>query len=217
MTKYRIVSVKTLCEQIFFNVENWCYQFGLESGASSFTRTQVFDREVKDDRLLYQRLCDEDRADQFHKESLRKTPHQSSLKNPYVRQTIKFRLAELLLFVAIIGVLVAISIPIFTAQLEKSREAVDLANIRAAYAECSTAVLTGETENGVTAVTGGNGYQKNVEIVQQKAGWTSSNANVEVAGKVVSDLGWTPKDSAEKYTVIVTVGNDGVLSVKAES
>lgn len=73
MTKYRIVSVKTLCEQIFFNVENWCYKFGLESGASSFARTQVFDREIKDDRLLYQRLCNKDRADyleeQFHKEN----------------------------------------------------------------------------------------------------------------------------------------------------
>ena len=37
------------------------------------------------------------------------------------------------------AVLVAISIPIFTSQLEKSREATDLANIRAAYAEVMTA------------------------------------------------------------------------------
>ena len=53
-----------------------------------------------------------------------------------------FTLAELLIVVAIIGVLVAISIPIFTSQLEKAREATDLANIRAAYAECITATLT---------------------------------------------------------------------------
>ena len=53
-----------------------------------------------------------------------------------------FTLAELLIVVAIIAVLVAISIPIFSSQLEKSREAVDLANIRAAYAECASAVLT---------------------------------------------------------------------------
>lgn len=63
MAKYRIVSVTTLCEQIFFNVDNWCCKFELESGASSFTRTQVFDRDVKNDRFLYQRLCDEDQAD----------------------------------------------------------------------------------------------------------------------------------------------------------
>ena len=46
-----------------------------------------------------------------------------------------FTLAELLIVVAIIAVLVAISIPIFNSQLEKSREAVDAANIRAAYAD----------------------------------------------------------------------------------
>ena len=45
-----------------------------------------------------------------------------------------FTLAELLIVVAIIGVLVAVSIPIFTSQLEKSRKAVDLANMRNAKA-----------------------------------------------------------------------------------
>lgn len=53
-----------------------------------------------------------------------------------------FTLAELLIVVAIIAVLVAIAIPVFTAQLEKSREATDLANVRAAYAEQMTALLT---------------------------------------------------------------------------
>ena len=52
-----------------------------------------------------------------------------------------FTLAELLIVVAIIAVLVAISIPIFTTQLEKSREAVDAANLRAAYAEVMAAGL----------------------------------------------------------------------------
>ena len=45
-----------------------------------------------------------------------------------------FTMAELLIVVAIIAVLVAIAVPVFTSQLEKSREAVDAANIRAAYA-----------------------------------------------------------------------------------
>ena len=57
-----------------------------------------------------------------------------------------FTLAELLIVVAIIGVLVAISIPIFTSQLEKSRDAVTLANLRSAYAEAQTTYLTA---NGV--------------------------------------------------------------------
>ncbi len=46
-----------------------------------------------------------------------------------------FTLAELLIVVAIIAVLVAISFPIFSSELEKSREVTDLANIRSAYAE----------------------------------------------------------------------------------
>ena len=71
-----------------------------------------------------------------------------------------FTLAELLVVVAIIAVLVAIAIPVFTAQLEKSREAVDAANIRSAYAEIMINVVSGE---GATT--------KDVKLKQQTAGW----------------------------------------------
>lgn len=50
------------------------------------------------------------------------------------KQNNGFTLAELLIVVAIIGVLVAISIPIFTSQLKKARLATNQANARAAYA-----------------------------------------------------------------------------------
>lgn len=43
-----------------------------------------------------------------------------------------FSIAELLIIVAIIGILVAVSIPILTAQLERAREAHDIATMRAA-------------------------------------------------------------------------------------
>ena len=43
--------------------------------------------------------------------------------------------------VAIIGVLVAISIPIFSKQLEKARDATSVANLRSAYAEAMTAAI----------------------------------------------------------------------------
>ncbi len=55
-----------------------------------------------------------------------------------------FTLAELLIVVAIIAVLVAISIPIFTTQLEKSKEGTDIANLRSAYAAGQVAALTGQ-------------------------------------------------------------------------
>ena len=42
------------------------------------------------------------------------------------------------------GVLVAISIPLFTSQLEKSRDATDAANVRAAIAQASADYLTSD-------------------------------------------------------------------------
>ena len=64
-----------------------------------------------------------------------------------------FTLAELLIVVAIIAVMVAIAIPIFTTQLEKAREATDIANIRAAYAEaCLDALENGTGEGTATTV-----------------------------------------------------------------
>lgn len=63
-----------------------------------------------------------------------------------------FTLAELLIVVAIIAVLVAIAIPVFTAQLEKARQATDAANMRAAYAEAQVDSLQ-KDGNGGTATT----------------------------------------------------------------
>lgn len=61
-----------------------------------------------------------------------------------------FRLTEPLIFLVIIGVLVAVSIPIFTSQLEKAREATDVANLRAAKAVAATAYLSDENGLGST-------------------------------------------------------------------
>ena len=72
-----------------------------------------------------------------------------------------FTLAELLIVVAIIGVLVAISIPVFSNQLGKSREVTDIANVRSAYAEVMTAAINEDTENTV----------KVVKLKQKQSGW----------------------------------------------
>ena len=62
-----------------------------------------------------------------------------------------FTLAELLIVVAIIAVLVAVAIPVFTQQLEKSRDATSVANMRSAYAEAQVAILTGEANGNASA------------------------------------------------------------------
>ncbi len=53
-----------------------------------------------------------------------------------------FTLGELLIVVAIIGVLVSISIPIFTNQLKKARLATNEANARTAYAAASAKFIS---------------------------------------------------------------------------
>ena len=82
------------------------------------------------------------------------------------------------------GVLVAISIPIFTSQLEKAREATDMANIRSAYAELTTTALTEGTgavetkdEGNIkinAATEGSDTLTATVTLTQTKAKWQTS-------------------------------------------
>lgn len=111
-----------------------------------------------------------------------------------------FTLMELLIVVAIIAVLVAIAIPLFTNQLEKAREATDLANIRAAYAECSAAQLTGD----------GN-TSKDVTITQRQADWQTTG--VKVGGVDVTKFSWKPTDQTGDTTVTVSVDASGKFDV----
>lgn len=83
-----------------------------------------------------------------------------------------FTLAELLIVVAIIAVLVAIAIPVFTTQLEKAKEATDLANIRSKYAELVISVLDGSQTTASDTVT----------LTQGQPGWQMSPAPSGVAG-----------------------------------
>ena len=81
-----------------------------------------------------------------------------------------FIIAELLEAVAIIGVLVAISIPIFTSQLEKSREATDLANLRAAKAEAVVAILDETATAGTKYYDASSGTFVDAESASTKIG-----------------------------------------------
>ncbi len=74
-----------------------------------------------------------------------------------------FTLMEMLIVVAIIAILVAIMIPTFNSQLEKAREAADIANIRSAYAEAMVNALDSSD---------GKGTAETPAMTQTVTGWT---------------------------------------------
>ena len=78
----------------------------------------------------------------------------------------------MLIVIALIAVLVAIAIPAIASQLERSREAADLANVRAAYAQVSAEALLGDPQFKVT-----------VDLKQKQADWQSANP-VNIGGIV---------------------------------
>ena len=86
-----------------------------------------------------------------------------------------FTLAELLIVVAIIAVLVAIAIPVFNSQLEKSREATDGANIRSEYAQVMTEILTDEGTGFDYGKNAAGNNAHDVTLKQLVQGWQNSD------------------------------------------
>lgn len=110
--------------------------------------------------------------------------------------------------------LVAVSIPIFTAQLEKSREATDEANIRSLYAEATAAVLAEDTsastsiKNGTLAVVKGtDGVYTGTATytcTQQKDGLEGSATSVNIGGVDVD-----ADDFGPSSVITIVVKSDG--------
>lgn len=105
--------------------------------------------------------------------------------------------------------LVAISIPIFTSQLEKARQATTAANLRSAYAEASAALLTNDsgsitTGDDVTVATDGKTVTvKNVDLEADSVG--DANLPFTVTGLTKS----------KNATITFTVTNGAIKSATA--
>lgn len=109
-----------------------------------------------------------------------------------------FTLMEMLIVVAIIAVLVAIAIPVFSAQLNNAKVAADAANIRGGYA-AATADVAGNKD----AASGDTYYLKSDGTVTQtqsegdfKTQGTTDSGTQDVAGQ---DLKWNA-DQSVTYT-----------------
>ena len=111
-----------------------------------------------------------------------------------------FTLAELLIVVAIIAVLVAIAIPIFTNQLEKSRESTDFANVRSAYAEVMVAA---NADDKGSPLWQDSVYKAVVSPLKQKVdGWTTDVSNMSIGG--VPSSAWNRHDPDANGSCTVT-------------
>ena len=116
-----------------------------------------------------------------------------------------FTLAELLIVVAIIAVLSAITIPIFYTQLEKSREAADISNLRSAYSAAST----GDLADGTYI------YDGEIRAYGGRVGSSVTGQGTDADGNTQSPDPHIIYDSKKDYrgcSIIVTV-KDSVVSV----
>ena len=114
-----------------------------------------------------------------------------------------FTLAELLIVVAIIAVLVAIAIPVFTTQLEKSREATDIANVRSGYAALVTNYLADGSVGTYT-----------VAARQTVSGWQGASGTLVLqTASGESTYTYGAVTSGTDYTITTSVDSSGNLTV----
>ena len=127
-----------------------------------------------------------------------------------------FTLPELLIVVAIIAVLVAIAIPVFSAQLESSKQASDLASIRDAYAEAAGDALLNGGKDGVAET----GLMKHTGLFSRLGEAHIGNLDLKTndADPIVKDYTVMVTVSAVDGSVSLSVGNGGhVLGTTASA
>ncbi len=113
-----------------------------------------------------------------------------------------FTLMEMLIVVAIIAVLVAIAIPTFSNQLEKSREATDAANIRALYAEQMVEYLNkGAATSGTYTIT------------QKTTGWENNELEAGLKKLVKTPADDYTGEPANGKTCTVAIDDTGKVTI----
>lgn len=124
-----------------------------------------------------------------------------------------FTLAELLIVIAIIGILSGIVVPVFSSRTEKAKEAVDLANVRSAYAEVMKAASFDEklasNADGVKYAEGR--WYVSVPLTQQTYDWQLGE-DIKIAGVGPENArNWTGKPSPQGTCLVSYSEEQGVV------
>ncbi|HAM14858.1 MAG TPA: hypothetical protein DCP91_03140 [Eggerthellaceae bacterium] len=119
-----------------------------------------------------------------------------------------FTLMEMLIVIAIIAILIAIAIPIFTSQLENARDATSIANIRSAYAEAQTVYITKQND-GTHAVYDADADTVTVDGVRIESQQANNWSGVATELPFEVEDGGTPGSA----TVVFTYSNGALSSV----
>ncbi|MDJ1649923.1 MULTISPECIES: prepilin-type N-terminal cleavage/methylation domain-containing protein [Gordonibacter] len=127
-----------------------------------------------------------------------------------------FTLAELLIVVAIVAVLVAIAIPVFSAQLAKANAGTDEANIRSGYAQAQSFILT-KMDNDKTKIASGDVYYLTTDAGLSKTGtkYETKGTSTDVDNVPGYLPAWTAQQNV-KYTFTVSA-DTGEVTVAVEA
>ncbi len=120
-----------------------------------------------------------------------------------------FTLVEMLIVVAIIAILVAVSIPLITGALERTRIATDAANERAAKAEATIAYLSDSLDTEVIA----GGFEAETAYAYDAANGKLVAADGTLSGVTPYGKCTTHKHNEDKY-IFVYVSEEGQVYVK---
>ena len=132
-----------------------------------------------------------------------------------------FTLMEMLIVIAIIAILIAIAIPIFTAQLDRANAATDEANIRSGYAQVQSDIMLSNVTSATYTLCNDAGVTRSGADDAAKemsspstAGTYAAKGNRSALGEDVSiggvDVDWSAGD-----TITYTVSGGKITAIGA--
>ncbi len=122
-----------------------------------------------------------------------------------------FTVAELLIVVAIIGILVAVSIPFFNSQLERSYEAADLSNMRSAKAAAVAEWMVDHNPYSSEVYSRNYDATSGVMMTAQPVGYGKSKKDSALFATDLNAHG-KPNDGSPKF-VNVTISSEGEVTL----